>query len=49
VGGAVDLIEDGQSGRLVAPGQPSALQDALASVLADRRCARGSARVRASA
>jgi glycosyltransferase involved in cell wall biosynthesis len=35
VGGAIDLIEDGQSGCLVAPGQPSALQDALATVLAN--------------
>jgi glycosyltransferase involved in cell wall biosynthesis len=35
VGGAVDLIEDGQSGRLVAPGQPDVLRNALASLLAD--------------
>jgi glycosyltransferase involved in cell wall biosynthesis len=35
VGGALDLIEDGRSGRLVAPGQPIALADALSSLLAD--------------
>jgi glycosyltransferase involved in cell wall biosynthesis len=35
VGGAVDLIDDGHSGRLVAPGQPLALRDALVSVAAD--------------
>jgi len=35
VGGAVDLIEDGESGRLVPPGEPLALRDALASLLAD--------------
>ena len=35
VGGAVDLIEDGRSGRLVAPREPLALRDALVSMLAD--------------
>jgi len=35
VGGAVDLVEDGESGRLVPPGEPLALRDALASLLAD--------------
>ena len=49
VGGAVDLIEDGRSGRLVAPGHPIALRDALVAVLADPALRRGSAQARASA
>ncbi len=35
VGAAGEMIEDGRSGRLVEPGDPIALADALASVLAD--------------
>jgi glycosyltransferase involved in cell wall biosynthesis len=36
VGGLQDLIENGETGLLVAPGDPRALGDALASVLRDR-------------
>jgi glycosyltransferase involved in cell wall biosynthesis len=35
VGGALDLIEDGRTGRLVAPCDPTALASALDAVLAD--------------
>jgi glycosyltransferase involved in cell wall biosynthesis len=41
VGGPHDILEDGVSGRLVAPRDPGALADAIASVLHDRD--RGSA------
>jgi glycosyltransferase involved in cell wall biosynthesis len=40
VGGAVDLIEEGENGRLVAPGDPRALAAALQSVLTDPAHAR---------
>jgi len=39
VGGTPELVLDGQTGLLVAPGDPSALADALLALLADRRLA----------
>jgi len=39
VGGTPEVVLDGQTGLLVAPGDPSALADALLSLLADRRLA----------
>ena len=35
VGGAAEIVEDGRTGLLVPPGDPSALAEAIASVLAD--------------
>ncbi len=45
VGGLPDLIEDGVHGRLVPPGRPRELADALLELLADpaRRAALGAA------
>ena len=39
VGGIPDLVEDGRNGVLVAPGDTSALADALVRVLSDRELA----------
>jgi glycosyltransferase involved in cell wall biosynthesis len=39
VGGIPEVVLDGQTGLLVAPGDPSALADALLALLADRRLA----------
>lgn len=36
VGGLPELIQDGRTGRLVPPGRPAALADAIASLLSDR-------------
>jgi glycosyltransferase involved in cell wall biosynthesis len=36
VGGIPDLVEDGVNGKLVDPGDPAALAEALVRVLADR-------------
>lgn len=40
VSGGPEIVEDGVTGRLCAPGDPVALADALESVLADRQAAR---------
>ncbi len=40
VGGAPEIVEDGRTGLLVSPGDPAALADAIATVLADRDRAR---------
>ena len=47
VGGVPDLVEDGVTGCLVAPGDPEALAEALVALLQDpsaARCSAGSAR-----
>jgi glycosyltransferase involved in cell wall biosynthesis len=36
VGGLAEVVEDGVTGRLVAPGDPAALADAILDVLARR-------------
>ena len=39
VGGTPEVVLDGETGLLVAPGDPSALADAMLALLADRRLA----------